>query len=189
MIINASGGNADAVMTVAQTLSDTQKTQARTNIGALSSADSAVKSANIASNAVSTAKIANSAITRDKLATNALFSPGSGVTASRSITASDIGFTLFAQGANNDCTFTLTQAVSTTLPAGAEIAFCWINASSPITLTFNGVETIHMGDGRRGGSGKIHSYKLLEHGAMAAIKKYANSTADVWIVTGSVEAV
>ena len=42
MIINASGGNADAVMTVAQTLSDTQKTQARTNIGALSDTDGSV---------------------------------------------------------------------------------------------------------------------------------------------------
>lgn len=42
MIINASGGNADAVMTVAQTLSDTQKIQARTNIGALSDTDGSV---------------------------------------------------------------------------------------------------------------------------------------------------
>lgn len=53
MIINASGGNADAVMTVAQTLSDTQKAQARTNIGALSSASGAVAAENLASNAVS----------------------------------------------------------------------------------------------------------------------------------------
>ena len=72
MIINASGGNADAVMTVAQTLSDTQKTQARTNIGALSSANGAVAAANLASNAVETAKIKDKAVTMAKLADHAV---------------------------------------------------------------------------------------------------------------------
>ena len=72
MIINASGGNADAVMTVAQTLSDTQKTQARTNIGALSSANGSVAAENLASNAVETAKIKDKAVTMAKLADHAV---------------------------------------------------------------------------------------------------------------------
>ena len=72
MIINASGGNADAVMTVAQTLSDTQKTQARTNIGALSSSNGAVAAKNLASNAVETAKIKDGAVTMAKLADHAV---------------------------------------------------------------------------------------------------------------------
>lgn len=59
MIINASGGNADAVMTVAQTLSDTQKTQARTNIGALSSAAGAVETEKIKDKNVTAAKLAD----------------------------------------------------------------------------------------------------------------------------------
>lgn len=59
MIINASGGNADAVMTVAQTLSDTQKIQARTNIGALSSAAGAVETEKIKDKNVTAAKLAD----------------------------------------------------------------------------------------------------------------------------------
>ena len=126
MIINASGGNADAVMTVAQTLSDTQKTQARTNIGALSSASGAVAAANLASNAVETAKIKDAAVTFAKLANDAKCSPLKFFSGnSYTIAAEDIGRTIMntnTSGDNNEKTVNLTYDVSHSLPMGTVIA-------------------------------------------------------------------
>ena len=57
----------DNVKTITQTLTDTQKAQARQNIGALSSADGAVGNDNIADGAVTNGKICSESITIDKL--------------------------------------------------------------------------------------------------------------------------
>lgn len=126
MIINASGGNADAVMTVAQTLSDTQKTQARTNIGALSSASGAVAAKNLAIKAVGTTKIQDAAVTFDKLANDAKCSPLKFFSGnSYTIAAEDIGRTIMnnnTSGDNNEKTVNLTYDVSHSLPIGTVIA-------------------------------------------------------------------
>lgn len=74
MIINASGGNSDAVMTVAQTLDSAKQLQARTNINALSASASAVLSANISDSAIITSKISASAVTSAKVADSAITS-------------------------------------------------------------------------------------------------------------------
>lgn len=137
MIINASGGNADAVMTVAQTLSDTQKTQARTNIGALSSAAGAVAATNLGSNAVETAKIKDAAVSRAKLANDALYSPINNISATTySVVAADIGKTIVVAATAN-CTITISDSVFAALPLGAEIAVLpWIhNDTNNVTIT------------------------------------------------------
>ena len=192
MIINASGGNADAVMTVAQTLSDTQKTQARTNICALSSARGAVAAANLASNAVETAKIKDANVTRDKLANDALYSPNVYVAASRKLQASDLGKKLFASGANNNCVLTLDSATSAQFPLGAEIFFGCMNASSPLSIKFSGVNFVLKGSKEVKPSAKDVTVKLVEQGSAASIIKYSNATdagSSRWFVTGDVEVV
>ena len=193
MIINASGGNADAVMTVAQALSDTQKTQARTNIGALSSADSAVKSANIASNAVSTAKIANANVTRAKLANDALYSPATTFNSNRAIALTDLGKTLWPQWSSAGATYTLslTANVSSALPAGFEVAIAYVIPNCKVQLSVSGVRMIHAGDGQIAGSSETKTLTIPEIGNMIALKKFdtSSSAGDLWIVTGNVEVV
>lgn len=107
------------------------------NIGALSSADSAVKSANIASNAVSTVKIANAAVSRAKLANDALYSPINSISATTySVVATDIGKTIVVTATAN-CTITISDSVFAALPLGAEIAVLpWIhNNTNNVTIT------------------------------------------------------
>lgn len=187
MIINASGGNADAVMTVAQTLSDTQKTQARTNIGALSSANGAVAAANLASNAVETAKIKDANVTRAKLAQDALYSPIVGGVGTRYITVSDIGKTLKGDW-NAAMTLTITQENSANIPEGAEFAVLRWGASNGndckiiadgTRLLFTGDDTLH----------KNGIAKISDAFGMIALKKITSdqTQGDSWLVTGNVE--
>ena len=183
MIINASGGNADAVMTVAQTLSDTQKTQARTNIGALSSANGAVAAANLASNAVETAKIKNANVTRAKLANDALYSPivqfgSSNATATFSI-ASNGKTNITNNGSTN---FVLTVPNSTDIPVGFETALLRYAAKS-VKITFaSGIKVLVYGNT----SPLTAPSFTLETYAMVALKKL---TSDTWLLTGPAEVV
>ena len=180
MIINASGGNADAVMTVAQTLSDTQKTQARTNIGALSSASGAVAAANLASNAVTTAKITDSNITRAKLAADAKYSPVSLQTASITLAASHVGQTLVTNGSSTSFIFTVPS--STAIPVGYEVAILnYLSSSTKITFA-SGVKTIVYGN-----TAVVTAKSFtLETYAMVALKKITSNT---WLLTGTAEVV
>lgn len=191
MIINASGGNADAVMTVAQTLSDTQKTQARTNIGALSSASGAVAATNLASNAVETAKIKDGAVTRAKLAQDALFSPYI-VSSSRNIVASDIGGTIQNHW-EESVTYTLTQALSATLPMGAEFAVLRgaTYESTIVSIVGNGVRFGIPDDMPGGPMYPNATLKLTSYLGLVAIRKIAadNTNGDLWGVYGNVEVV
>ena len=183
MIINASGGNADAVMTVAQTLSNTQKTQARTNIGALSSASGAVAAANLASNAVETAKIKDAAVTFAKLANDAKYSPivqfgSSNATATFSIASN--GKTNIAN--NGSTNFVLTVPNSDNIPVGFETALLRYSAKS-VKITFaSGIKVLVYGNT----SPLTAPSFTLETYAMVALKKL---TSDTWLLTGPAEVV
>ena len=193
MIINASGGNADAVMTVAQTLSDTQKTQARTNIGALSSAAGAVAATNLGSNAVETAKIKDANVTRAKLANDALYSPATTFNSNRAIALTDLGKTLWPQWSSAGATYTLslTANVSSALPVGFEVAIAYIISNCKAQISVSGVRMVHAGDGQIVGSTETKTLTIPEIGNMIALKKFdtQSSAGDLWIVTGNVEVV
>lgn len=185
MIINASGGNADAVMTVAQTLSDTQKAQARTNIGALSSANGAVAAENLASNAVETAKIKDAAVSRAKLADNALYSPIKTVQSDSNIVSSDKGATIRADGSASAITVTLTQAVSRAMPIGAEIAFlAWTDAT--MKIAFSGVKVGVLDQAQPYTS---PTFTLTKYGTVAIKKILSDNAGDTWLLTGPAEVV
>lgn len=193
MIINASGGNADAVMTVAQTLSDTQKAQARTNIGALSSANGAVAATNLASNAVETAKIKDANVTRAKLANDALYSPAATFNSNRAIALTDLGKTLWPQWNSAGVTYTLslTADVSRALPVGFEVAIAYIISNCKAQISVSGVRMVHAGDGQIAGSSETKTLTIPEIGNMIVLKKFdtQSSAGDLWIVTGNVEVV
>ena len=185
MIINASGGNADAVMTVAQTLSDTQKTQARTNIGALSSASGAVAAANLASNAVETAKIKDTAVTRANLAKDALYSPNvmMGAVEARTIVGSDVGTTFIG---NSSVDYVITVNKTDTIPIGAEFAF-FLMYDGSIKIKFGSTVKVGIaGNDLTAGLTVVVSEKF----AMVAIKKIETYGGyDTYIVTGPAEVV
>lgn len=185
MIINASGGNADAVMTVAQTLSDTQKTQARTNIGALSSASGAVAAANLASNAVETAKIKDANVTRAKLAQDVLYSPIKMVQSNSNVASSDVGATIRTGGSASAITVTLTQDVSHAMPIGAEIAFlAWTNAT--MKIAFSGVKVGVLDQAQPYTS---PTFTLTKYGTVAIKKIVSDSNGDYWLLSGPAEVV
>lgn len=125
-------------------------------------------------------------VTRAKLAPDALYSPNVLVSVSRALTADDIGKTLFASGANNDCTFALDSTVNKIMPSGAEIAFCWINTSSPVSIYASDIIVVHAGDGKIDTTSIPVTFKLSEVGTMVALKKYSSTT---WVLTGNVEVV
>lgn len=193
MIINASGGNADAVMTVAQTLSDTQKTQARTNIGALSSANGAVAAKNLASNAVETAKIKDGAITRAKLAQDALYSPVVAASAGKNIQISDIDTTFYATwtSAGSVRTWTLNQELSRALPIGFIVGFTELWANDKTRVSLSGIRAIHEGDGQFLDKTKSAVIGLAERGSMIVLQKMSadNNNGDVWLISGNMEVV
>ena len=194
MIINASGGNADAVMTVAQTLSDTQKTQARTNIGALSSANGAIAAKNLASNAVETAKIKDGAVTRAKLAQDALYSPiTKPTTITYDVVASDLGRTITdVYGTrDNNLIWNLSKSLLDSSPTGSEIAFARTYTTKSITLNITGARIIKADLGQVGGASQTVSFSLPERGSMCALKKLESDSTygSFWILTGDVEVV
>lgn len=193
MIINASGGNADAVMTVAQTLSDTQKAQARTNIGALSSANGAVAATNLASNAVETAKIKDAAVSRAKLANDALYSPIIIVASNRNVLASDLGVTLISKYSSSATEFTLTlnQTISTALPTGFEFATIYSTTQNKLKIATSGIRVLIAGEGQVADASHAKTFTIPDIGGMVALKKIDKGTTagDLWIVTGNVEVV
>ena len=139
---------------------------------------------NYGASSIPTSAYQNASVTRAKLAQDAMYSPNVLVSASRALTADDVGKTLFASGANNDCTFTLDSTANGIMPSGAEIAFCWINRSSPVSISISGVNVVHAGDGRIDATSSPVTFKLSEWGTMVALKKYSSTG---WLLTGNVE--
>ena len=176
-------------------LEDLSVTTEKLNNGAVTSAkiaSSAVINDSIANGSVSGAKIADGVITRVKLAQDALFSPNVYVAASRKLQASDLGKKLFASGKNNNCVLTLDDAASAEFAVGSEIFFGWINASSPLSIKFSGVNFVLKGSKEVNTSDKDVTVKLVEQGSAASIIKYNNVEGAVssrWFVTGDVEVV
>ena len=170
-------------------------TTEKLNNGAVTSAkiaSGAVINDSIANGSVSGAKITDGAITRVKLAQDALFSPNVYVAASRKLQASDLGKKLFASGSNNNCVLTLDDAASAEFAIGSEIFFGWMNASSPLSIKFSGVNFVLKGSKQVNTSAKDVTVKLVEQGSAASIIKYNNTDGAVpsrWFLTGDVEVV
>ena len=163
------------------------------NIGALSSANGAVAAENLANNAVETEKIKNANVTRAKLANDALYSPIQYVSANRDIAITDLGKTLFSQYSSTatDWTLTLSQAISTTLPAGFEFAVGHFYTNNKIKVVLTGIRVMIAGEGQKDGASSTVTIRPSEVGQMIAFKRIdaASSVGDYWIVTGAVEVV
>lgn len=99
--------------------SDTAK--ANSNLSNVSSG--AVKTAMLDDGAVTTVKVGDGEITRAKLANDALYSPMKSVTTQAySVVADDLGKTVYGVY-NGNIAITISNAVASALPVGAEIAF------------------------------------------------------------------
>lgn len=146
-----------------------------------------VKAGNIEASAVETAKIKDGAVTRAKLAQDALFSPWI-VSGSRDIVASDIGGTI-QNNWEESATYTLTQAVSATLPVGTEFAVLRAGSSASLIVSIvgSGVRFGMPGDTQY----KNSTLKLTSYLDLVAIRKIAadNVNGDLWGVYGNVEVV
>lgn len=146
----------------------------------------AVTSAKIASGAVSGIKISDNAITRIKLAKDALYSPIKYFDGVHTLSIADIGETLASSGVAEN-TVTLTTAISTTMPIGAEIAVFWM-AGTSVKLQFTGTMRIVM----PGEDVLVNgSLQLSEKFTLVALKKIQIDVAngDIWTVQGDVEVV
>ena len=131
--------------------------------------------------------LADGSVTRVKLAQDALFSPRI-TSGSRNIAASDIGGTI-QNNWNEDATYTLTQAVSATLPVGTELAVLRGGSSASLIVSI-------VGSGVRFGIPddtmyKNSTLKLTKFLDLVAIRKIApdNVNGDLWAVYGEVEVV
>ena len=162
------------------------------NIGALSSSSGAVAATNLGSNAVETAKIKDANVTRAKLANDALYSPVSDVSATttnftRALTIDDLGKTLRCRGTYG-ITFTLTQANSTNIPQGAEIAI-WDWTGYTHKITGSDVRIV-IADDTTIAKGRSITFGASKYG-MIALKKMTNDSTngDAWYATGNVEVV
>ena len=146
-----------------------------------------VTAAKLAALAIDTAKIKDGAVTRAKLAQDALFSPWI-VSGSRDIVASDIGGTI-QNNWEESATYTLTQAVSATLPVGTEFAVLRAGSSASLIVSIvgSGVRFGMPGDTQY----KNSTLKLTSYLDLVAIRKIAadNVNGDLWGVYGNVEVV
>ena len=172
-------------------LEDLSVTTEKLNNGAVTTAkiaSSAIINDSIANGAVSGVKIANGAVSRSKLALDALYSPVKILdTTSYSIISTDIGKTLRTEY-YLDVAITLTQAVSSTMPVGTEIAIAkWSTDKYTTTLIGSGVRFATAAYGLKSNQ----TLKMVDPYGMIAIKKITNSpsTGDGWLVTGDVEVV
>lgn len=172
-------------------LEDLSVTTEKINNGAVTSAkiaSGAVINDSIANGSVSNAKIADNTISRAKLARDALYSPIINInTSTYSIVSTDIGKTLKTDY-NVDVAITLTQAVSSTMPVGTEIAIAkWSTAKYTTTLIGSGVRFGTTAYGLKSNQ----TLKMVDPYGMIAIKKFSNSSSlgDGWLVTGNVEVV
>ena len=146
-----------------------------------------IKTADLADGSVVASKIGNGEVTRAKLAQDALFSPRI-TSGSRNIAASDIGGTI-QNNWDEDATYTLTQAISTTFPVGAELAVLRGGSSASLNVSI-------VGSGVRFGIPddtmyKNSTLKLTKFLDLVAIRKIApdNTNGDLWAVYGDVEVV
>lgn len=111
------------------------------------------------------------------------------------ISTADVGATLAPTYAmrSTAITVSLTQAISTTLPEGTEIAIL-NDHNSDVTLSTSGVLIATPGnvaDGPAGYNTKTaHSFKAAEPFSMLGLKKMtSDSGGDSWLLTGNVEVV
>ena len=148
----------------------------------------AVTEEKLAAKAVTGVKIADGAVSRAKLAQDALYSPIINInTSTYSIVSTNIGKTLKTDY-YLDVAITLTQAVSSTMPVGTEIAIAkWSTATYTTTLIGSGVRFGTTAYGLRSNQ----TLKMVDPYGMIAIKKISNSPSDGdgWLVTGNVEVV
>ena len=144
-----------------------------------------IKTADLADGSVVASKIGNKEVTRAKLAQDALFSPRI-TSGSRNIAASDIGGTI-QNNWNEAATYTLTQAVSATLPVGTELAVLrgGSSASLNVSIVGSGVRFGIPGDTMY----KNSTLKLTKFLDLVAIRKISpdNVNGDLWAVYGDVE--
>lgn len=135
---------------------------------------------------VGTENVKAGAITRAKLANDALYSQLISA-ASREITVADIGRTLRTPW-NTTAEYTLSQAVSTKIPPGAEIAAVRFGYLGDATISFpDGVRVLIPGETSYKANAKI---QIADTFGTIALKKLSHeSNGDTWIVTGNVEVV
>lgn len=154
-------------------------------------ADDSVTESKIADNAVITRTIADLVVTRAKLAQDALFSPWI-VSGSRDIVASDIGSTL-QNNWEESATYTLTQAVSATLPMGAELAVLrgGTYEKTIVSIVGSGIRFGIPDDMPGGPMYPNATLKITSYLGLVAIRKIAadNTNGDLWGVYGNVEVV
>lgn len=152
---------------------------------------SAVETAKIKDKAVTTAKLADLAVTRAKLAQDALFSPWI-VSGSRDIVASDIGGTI-QNNWEESATYTLTQALSATLPMGAELAVLrgGTYEKTIVSIVGSGIRFGIPDDMPGGPMYPNATLKITSYLGLVAIRKIAadNTNGDLWGVYGNVEVV
>ena len=154
--------------------------------------DGSVTNEKLALKAVETDKIADGAVTRKKCSTEVLYSPNvfplENDTVDQNpwaITAADIGKTLISALFSTEMVFTLTQAVSETLPLGTEIAFVYF-VGTGITFRGTGIRMVHP---------EVDVYTKIGFRVatmynLVAIKKLTTKDkngGDVWLVIGDVE--
>ena len=146
--------------------------------------NSAVTATKIASGAVQTAKVADSAVTRSKLANDALYSPLLLKNSSYTLTANDIGKTIFSDSSSPSDVrvITLNATTNDALPIGAEFAVMVGNTGTTKL-------TVEAGIGVRGNNnGDIISSNgitvTIPRYCMIALKKFYPQ---YWLITGVFE--
>ncbi len=115
----------------------------------------------------------------DYITPNTLYSPWSvhDSVSSYAIVAGDANKTIRVN--QSGCSISLTQAVSTAMPVGTEIAMICESTSNSAYMTLT------LPSGRAYGAGQAFTQVKLNGGyALCAIKKMLSATADVWLVTG-----
>lgn len=124
-------------------------------------------------------------VTRVKLASDALYSPISNASASRAITASDLGKTVSANASGVDFNFTLSKAEFDSWPTGFEFALCWVRGNSVKLSTDTGLYVAHE-NYPEFFTGNITNAKVVlsNRFSMVAFKKVSSN---VIFITGSVE--
>lgn len=130
--------------------------------------------------------IEDKTITRAKLAADALCGQTKTLTATEySFAEGDAGYMYVTNGNTSDFTFTLTQEVSSKLPAGAEITVLWLYAKS-VTIKGEGVRFAVAGDTAVRTSATVN---MTEKFGVVGLKRLFGSSGsgDCWMVQGMVE--
>ena len=154
-------------------------------------ADKAVTTEQLGDASVGAAQIKDGAVTRANLAQDALFSPWI-VSGSRNIVASDIGGTI-QNNWEESATYTLTQALSATLPMGAELAVLrgGTYEKTIVSIVGSGIRFGIPDDMPGGPMYPNATLKITSYLGLVAIRKIAadNTNGDLWGVYGNVEVV